>query len=165
MRRLTAAVVTVALTSTCATTQYEPLRLPKGVLTLRYDGGVHVRSGEGRLVAEAPEFDGLTDAVACHDNARKEAAAAESRGSAARVLGFLAVTLAVGSQLGWLSLSDHQNEGVWLGAGIGSAALAVAFATLNIVLRHQAAGHAVDAVNLHNDAYFSGGGGCVAGAP
>jgi hypothetical protein len=149
----------------CATTQYPPLATNPDVLSLRYDDGVQVVSGDGKPVAGAPMFTGLTDFVGCHKEARVEAKAAESTGTAARVTGVLALVLAAGASVGWASLADRDHLAPLLITGMSSALVGLGLGMANLWLRHQATGHAMDAVSLHNDQVLNGGGGCFAGSP
>jgi hypothetical protein len=93
--------------------------------------------------------------------AREHAAAARADGR--RALGFsIAGGLLGGLALGgFIGLADDEHRWVWLGSGLGSAAVGLVFAGLGRLERNRANGHAVDAINYYNDAVGSLGATCA----
>jgi hypothetical protein len=72
----------------------------------------------------------------------------------------VASTLAVASVGSLAGLADEQHEVIWLGAGVGTAGLAVLAGGLSRLLRNRANGQAVDAMNIYNDSVGSLGATC-----
>jgi hypothetical protein len=159
VRRAVAVILCVTVGGCAASSSYVPQVTARGEIVLRYDNAFEAWSA-GKRVARGLRWRGLTDFVRCVPPARDEARGAEAAG--ARAIGFSAVGGALGVlALGGLyGLADTNHEWQWLGAGLGSAAAGLLFASLGRMSRNIANGRAVDAINLYNDAVGSLGATC-----
>jgi hypothetical protein len=132
-------------------------------LVLTYEDG-YVLSAEGRTVAKAYAYEGLTDYVHCVPRAREHAIDAESDGSAAVPLQITGGVLAFGglgglSGLAYLDKNGGVAAGLLLG-GLGMQIIGLALVAGGAKAKVAANGHAVDAMNYYNDAVGSRGRRC-----
>ena len=159
--RASAVLALAALVGTggCAATQYTPTLVARGELTLRYDGGFAMDAG-GREVSHGLSWSGLDDYTRCVPVASAKASQAQARGRASYVTAILGGVFGAAALGGFYGLVDNQNGGAWLLAGVGSATVGLVFGVLTQALRNSANGHAVDAMNIYNDAVGSLGATC-----
>jgi len=142
---------------------YPPRVVARHELVLRYDNRFELW-GEGRPVATAYRFEGLTDYVGCVPAARAHAQDAEADGRAVgplMVSGGVLAGVGLGG-LGGLAFLNKNNAamGAVFGVGIGVELTALVLVLVGRGNELSASGHAVDAMNYYNDAVGRTGQGC-----
>ena len=160
MTRAAVALACMLATGCSAATQYVPRVTARGELTIRYDDAFEAWNNN-RRVARGLRWRGLDDFVRCVPQAHAEAVGARAAGTRAIVFSAVGGALGVLALGGLYGLYDTNHEWQWLGAGVGSAAAGLLFASLGRMSRNIANGRAVDAVNFYNDAVGSLGATCA----
>ncbi len=150
----------IGLCSTgCATTRYAPQVVARGELTLRYDEGFQMWTGD-RPIAHGLRYRGLQEFVRCVPPAAEQARRATRDGTAALVLSALGGSFGGISLGGLYGLHDQDHQAAWLGGGVAIAITGTVLAGLGRKYRNSANGHAVDAMNFYNDSVGSLGATC-----
>jgi hypothetical protein len=161
-------MLVLALVGCTHATTHTPQHIARYELTLAYDSRMQIHAGREPLT-EGPQYDGLEHYVRCVPAARAHARLAAKNGRTGVAFAWTGGSLGVLSlvSLAGLAYLESQPDTAWaiLGAGIGTSALAVTFAGMSRTFRNHAHGHAVDALNLYNDALGSHGGSCDALMP
>ena len=153
------ALLALLLVFGCARTHYQPSVVARAELVLRHGAQLEMWAG-GKRVARGLAWRDLGSFVRCVPDAKRHAVQARADGRTSLALAIL------GGSLGALSLSslagvlDEKDPLNWIGTGIVVAGLGVAMAGSSIIFRNSANGHAVDALNLYNDAVGSIGASC-----
>lgn len=145
--------------SGCATTQYAPQVVARGELTMRYDGHVEMWAG-GQKVASGLGYGGLESYVRCVPAAAEQAHQAASSGRKAIAFSVLGGVLGASGLIGLVGLVDRDNWGLWVGGGLGLAAIGLGFSIGSWRAKNHANGHALDALNYYNDSVGSLGATC-----
>lgn len=144
-------------------TQYSPQLVARGELTLRYDNGIQIWSGN-RMVSESYGYEGLDHFVRCVPKAKNHAELAQANGSRASAFSTTGIVLGSVSFGGLAGLywydKDPAITAVFLGTGIAMAITGVVFGGISRSLKEAAHGNALDAVNYYNDAVGSLGATC-----
>jgi hypothetical protein len=153
------ALLTLVVCVGCANTTYTPQVVARGELVLTNHDGLQMHA-DGKRVARSLQWYGLEHYVRCVPVAKQHAAAAANRGRASLAFSILGGTLGVLALGGLVGLADDQHLWAWLGGGVGAGVLGVVFAGSSQLLRNQANGHAIDAMNYYNDAVGSLGQDC-----
>jgi hypothetical protein len=143
----------------CGHTQYVPHVVARGEIVLSAGANLQM-SAASRPIASGLGWKGLEQFVRCVPASRTFAHRARRDGLASRTMTVVASTLAVASVGSLAGLADEQHEVIWLGAGVGTAGLAVLAGGLSRMLRNRANGQAVDAMNIYNDSVGSLGATC-----
>jgi len=143
----------------CGHTQYVPHVVARGEIVLSAGANIQM-SAAGRPIASGLGWKGLEQFVRCVPASRMYAHRARRDGLASRAMTVVASTLAVASIGTLAGFADEQHELIWIGAGIGTAGVAVLAGGLSRLLRNRANGQAVDAMNIYNDSVGSLGATC-----
>ncbi len=142
---------------------YSPQLVARGELTLRYDNGIQVWSGN-RIVAQSYEYDGLEHVVRCVPKAKQHANLAKQNGSRANAFSTTGIVLGSVSFGGLAGLYWYDKDpalmAVFLSTGIAMAITGVVFGGISRSVKEAAHGNALDAVNYYNDAVGSLGATC-----
>jgi hypothetical protein len=146
-----------------AATKYTPQLRAEGELTLHYDNGFSMHA-EGQEIASGVTWGGLTEYVQCVPMAKRHARSAESYGGGAVALSWIGAGIGLGSlgSLGGLAVYEQDKDlaaGI-LGIGVAAAITGVVLAAVGRNMKHDANGHAIDAMNYYNDQVGSYGGTC-----
>jgi hypothetical protein len=137
--------VVVASTSACASSAYQPARNPRVTAAASVFSTSYVR--DGREFAEGPWSGGLEGAVEGNGRAQEEARTAHTF----TVAGFVLEVAGLGALGTGVGLNVQHDEGLrsagtWVALGGAVAVLT------GMVLTATATPHAIDAVNIYNDA-------------
>jgi hypothetical protein len=164
LRSAIALVTVVAFGATvaggCAETNYAARVVARGELTLRYHGAYEMWAA-GQKVSQGLGWSGLESYVGCVDAARQHAAEARKAGRAAIGLSAAGGTFGVIALGGLAGFADPDRQWIWLGSGLGLAALGIVLAGSGRAMRNRANGHAIDAMNYYNDSVGSLGATCA----
>lgn len=167
-RRLVPFLALACAACSTAASSYHPVRVLPGELTVHYDEGFEISAGRTRLTGSAERYAGLADFVGCVPAAREHAEAAQSLGTTVGVLKGFSIAFSIGGLGGLAGVAfKGKDDGAMAGllvAGIAVELAAVALGAGSLGAKSHAHGHALDAVNLYNDAAGSLGGACPAAA-
>jgi hypothetical protein len=139
--------------------------LHPGELFLAQEAGLVVRDANGDIARE-PGWADLPDRIGCVPAARHHARQARRHGRIARGLAIAGGILGVGSLSALAGIpyvhSDPTKAGSIIGAGLGIGIVGVGLAAGSRRHRILANGHAIDAMNHHNDGILDGRTRCYA---
>jgi hypothetical protein len=162
-----AVLILTFVASGCASTSYTPYRLHPGELFLAQDEHLEIHDVTGEVAAE-PGWAGLQERMGCVSEARRHAREARRQGRRAQALAIVGGILGVASLAALAGIayvqSDPTKAGAIIGSGLGAGVVGVGLAAGSRRHRILANGHAVDAMNYHNDGILDGRGRCVTNA-
>ncbi|HCF60574.1 MAG TPA: hypothetical protein DFS52_21570 [Myxococcales bacterium] len=160
-RVLVATALLVGAGCAAPATTYRPVHAAPTELTVRYGDEFEVWAADAP-VARGLRYQGLDEVVRCVPEAKRHAEAASRSGSAAGVLSGFSIGLAVGGLAGLsgFAFEDDRVTAAFLVSGVVIEALAIVLGGQSLSQKAKANGHALDAVNLYNDAVGYDGRGC-----